>query len=225
MLEIISFRNAYQDNKLKDVHVTLTTRGLEDGQRYTIYGSYIYYHYLQDSFNDKGWGCAYRSLQTLVSWFLEQRYVKPIAVPSITEIQQILVELGDKEPNFVGSQEWIGAFECSLVLNKLFDIDSKILFIQNGGDILSHSKELKAHFEEEGTPVMIGGGVLAYTLLGIDYDENSGDTKYLILDPHYTGSDTLKNIQEKGWIAWKEPKIFLEGSFYNLCLPQRPRSL
>eukprot|EP00330_Aristerostoma_sp_ATCC50986_P008715 CAMPEP_0114575624 /NCGR_PEP_ID=MMETSP0125-20121206/480_1 /TAXON_ID=485358 ORGANISM="Aristerostoma sp., Strain ATCC 50986" /NCGR_SAMPLE_ID=MMETSP0125 /ASSEMBLY_ACC=CAM_ASM_000245 /LENGTH=46 /DNA_ID= /DNA_START= /DNA_END= /DNA_ORIENTATION= len=46
---------------------------------------------------------------------------------------------------------------------------------------------------------MIGGGVLAYTLLGIDYNETTGDIKFLILDPHYTGSDNLKPIQDKGW--------------------------
>jgi hypothetical protein len=35
--------------------------------------------------------------------------------------------------------------------------------------------------------VMIGGGVLAYTLLGVQFDESSGEAAFLILDPHYTG--------------------------------------
>jgi hypothetical protein len=30
--------------------------------------------WLQDKFNDNGWGCAYRSLQTIVSWFRMQQY-------------------------------------------------------------------------------------------------------------------------------------------------------
>ena len=35
----------------------------------------------------KGWGCAYRSLQTLLSWFIEQKYAKEgLKVPSIEEI-------------------------------------------------------------------------------------------------------------------------------------------
>jgi len=34
---------------------------------------------LQDRFNDSGWGCAYRSLQTIVSWFRQQKYTdKPV---------------------------------------------------------------------------------------------------------------------------------------------------
>lgn len=41
---------------------------------------------------------------------------------------------------------------------------------------------------------MIGGGVLAYTLLGIDFDERTGRCAFLILDPHYTGGEDLKKI-------------------------------
>lgn len=38
-----------------------------------------------------------------MSWFLEQKYGKSgVKVPSIDEIQQILVEMGDKEPKFLG---------------------------------------------------------------------------------------------------------------------------
>ena len=32
----------------------------------------------------------------------------------------------------------------------------------------------------QGTPIMIGGGVLAYTLLGIDYNESSGACAFLV---------------------------------------------
>lgn len=42
---------------------------------------------------------------------------------------------------------------------------------------------------------MIGGGVLAYTLLGIAFDESSGAAAFLILDPHYTGAEELKKVQ------------------------------
>ena len=42
---------------------------------------------------------------------------------------------------------------------------------------------------------MIGGGVLAYTLLGVDFNESTGQCAFLILDPHYTGADDLKRVQ------------------------------
>jgi hypothetical protein len=41
-----------------------------------VSGLYAYYHYMQDLINDQGWGCAYRSLQTIVSWFRYIIYLK-----------------------------------------------------------------------------------------------------------------------------------------------------
>jgi len=65
---------------------------------------------------------------------------------------------------------------------------------------------------------MIGGGVLAYTLLGIDLSEK-GDAKYLILDPHYVGEENLNTILKKGWCEWKDESLFKKSEFYNFCLP------
>lgn len=80
---------------------------------------------------------------------------------------------------------------------------------------------------------MIGGGVLAYTLLGIDYNEATGECAYLILDPHYAGQDDLKKIQNAQWVAWKKSdstasaggKLFVQDAFYNLLCPQRSSSI
>jgi hypothetical protein len=51
-----------------------------------------------------------------------------IALPSPTflfrEIQQVLVEIGDKDSSFIGSCEWIGAIELSFVLDKLLGVSS-----------------------------------------------------------------------------------------------------
>ncbi len=44
-------------------------------------GSYEYYHYMQDKLDDNGWGCAYRSLQTIWSWLRLQHYTND-PVPS-----------------------------------------------------------------------------------------------------------------------------------------------
>lgn len=39
--------------------------------------------------------------------------------------------------------------------------------------------------------------MLAHTILGIDWNETTGEIKFLILDPHYTGGEDLKVIQDK----------------------------
>jgi hypothetical protein len=67
--------------------------------------------------------------------------------------------------------------------------------------------------------------MLAYTLLGIDWNEATGDCRFLILDPHYVGSEDLKTIVAKGWCGWKTVDLFAKNSFYNLCLPLRPKSI
>lgn len=212
---------------LKNVHRDIPSSGVSGGIASLIQGSYEYYHYLQDGFDDSGWGCAYRSLQTIISWFSQQHYTS-IDVPSHRQIQQSLVEIGDKDHSFIGSREWIGAIELSFVLDKLLGVSSKVINVRSGAELPEKCRELALHFETQGTPVMIGGGVLAYTLLGVDYNDVTGDCAFLILDPHYTGNDELKKIVNGGWCGWKKAvdgkgkHFFLHDKFYNLLLPQRP---
>lgn len=56
---------------------------------YLVQGIYSYHHYMQDRVDDNGWGCAYRSLQTICSWFQQQGYVQR-PVPTHKEIQQVV---------------------------------------------------------------------------------------------------------------------------------------
>lgn len=44
------------------------------------------------------------------------------APPTHQQIQQALVDVGDKEPSLVGSKEWIGSFEVSTCLNHLLGV-------------------------------------------------------------------------------------------------------
>ncbi|KAF3436673.1 hypothetical protein FNV43_RR19420 [Rhamnella rubrinervis] len=162
---------------LKDVHIGIPKFW---GTMSQVQGSYEYYHYLQDGLNDSFLltkdhlcllaraGVAYRSLQTIISWFRLQHYTS-VEVPSHREIQQSLVEIGDKDPSFIGSREWIGAIELSFVLDELLGVSCKVINVRSGAELPEKCRELALHFENQGTPIMIGGGVLAYTLLGVDY--------------------------------------------------------
>ena len=159
-------------------------------------GNYAYYHYMQDKMNDNGWGCAYRSFQTIFSWFKMQSYTqKP--VPTHRHIKQAIVDIGDKPKEFVGSSRWIGSMEISYCLSNMLNVDCKIITVSRGSEIADKARELQYHFETEGTPVMIGGGVLAHTIIGIDFNEMTGDVRYLILDPHYPGVEDIKTITSK----------------------------
>lgn len=83
------------------------------------------------------------------------------------DIQNILVRLGDKPSTFVGSSQWIGAIELGFVLDELLGVTCRVMRVESGWDIPSRARELAAHFATQGTPVMIGGGMLAFTLLGV----------------------------------------------------------
>ncbi|GJQ77328.1 hypothetical protein Trydic_g20746 [Trypoxylus dichotomus] len=162
-----------------------TTNG---GDIALVKGIYKYYHYCQDRMDDNGWGCAYRSLQTLASWLYLQGYT-------------------DESINH----------QISLDQNNGLDLPN------SGEDVASKGPELLNHFQTYGSPVMIGGGVLAHTILGVDYNRQTGNIKFLILDPHYTGGENLQIIQTKGWVGWKGPEFWDKTAYYNMCLPQVPR--
>lgn len=241
--------------RLYNIHEALTRGGASEsqigGEVTLVRGRYAYYHYLQDRCQDAGWGCAYRTLQTICSWFLLQGFVHAYVpttitaaaagdatnssastqsktplmppIPSIRDIQEILVASGDKDRRFIGSKEWIGSMEVGIILRWCYGIVTKTLFISSGSEVGSHARQLREHFRLEGTPIMIGGGVLAYGLLGIDYNESTGEVRYLILDPHYTGPDTIPSILKGGWVGWKKSDLFLAEHYYNFALPQRPK--
>lgn len=247
----LSLKNSDEEaGYLCNVHAgIIDNSGIKGGARAVIKGTYTYHHYMQSRANDNGWGCAYRSLQTIISWFKHQGYIyspdvklrEPKSndkndktselrrrlhlesrVPTHEEIQTVLVDVGDKESTFIGSQKWIGSQEVCYVLNHLYDLDSKFISVSTGSELVYKIRELNQHFALQSTPVMIGGGVLAHTMIGVDFNEKNGDVSYLILDPHYTGNEELSTITKKGWCGWKKSSFWDKNAFYNLCLPQKP---
>ena len=216
----------FSQRKLSDYHLINPHQGLnvpaiDGGKVAMVDGRYAYHHYMQEGFDDGHWGCAYRSLQTLSSWFWLQGYTDA-RYPTHEDIQKVLVKIGDKEEDFVGSREWIGSMEVSYCLDELFGVTSKTLHVSTGADLAYKGRELYQHFLTQGTPVMIGGGVYAHTIVGVVYNEDTGDIRFLIVDPHFTGSDNLKTVQSKGWVGWKGPNFWNQTAHYNMCMPQRP---
>ncbi|XP_075981242.1 UFM1 specific peptidase 1 [Anticarsia gemmatalis] len=204
---------------LTNIHETAGTRK-ETGRTYLVSGNYEYYHYLCDGFDDRGWGCGYRTLQTICSW-MRTNVNNDVQVPSIREIQDISVKLEDKPQNFSGSRQWIGSFEVCLVIDKLFDIPCKIIHVNKGDELNSIVEKLVEHFDKFGSPVMMGGDVdcASKGIMGVHV--GSKDASLLIVDPHYVGKENTKEfLFNKGWVKWQKLSDFLNSSFYNLCLPQ-----
>jgi hypothetical protein len=93
--------------------------------------------------------------QTISSWFALNCY-SVRAVPSHREIQQALVDIGDQKPSIVGSSQWIGSQEVGFVLNHLFGVDCRFIYVPSGAELGDHARALCHHFDTEGTPVMMG---------------------------------------------------------------------
>ena len=180
----------------------------------------------KDNFDDNGWGCAYRSLQTCVSWYRMQHYTCA-SVPSILDIQRLLKRIDEAHQEIeIGSRKWIGTVEGMYLLQEYLKVDCKMMYCQDATDMASQAPQMLQHLETEGTPIMMGAGMYAYTLVGLCFDSDIGDVAYLIVDPHYTGQDDLKQILSKGWVGWKNLDFFeksTDGSFINCCMPLVPR--
>ncbi|XP_076621650.1 UFM1 specific peptidase 1 [Colletes latitarsis] len=208
----------YTSSLLKNVHRDILPP--EPGQSFLIRGDYEYWHYGCDGFNDKGWGCGYRTLQTICSWIIKNRNLEQ-SVPCIRDIQEILVTLEDKERFFIGSREWIGSFEVCLVLNHLYEVLSKIVHVPSGKLLSGQIPAIKGHFEEFGSPIMMGGDRDCSSKCVVGVHEGVKNTYMLIIDPHFVGvAKTIEQLENYHWVKWQNLNNFVDSSFYNLCLPQ-----
>ena len=106
--------------------------------------SYAYHHYAgpPDHFNDCGWGCAYRSCQTLLSSLLGTE----AQIPTVNQLQSTLVEIGDKPPRFHGSRDWIGSTEVGLLVQQLAGHEFRILMLAEHESIASKVGSFAEHF-------------------------------------------------------------------------------
>ena len=121
-----------------------------------VRGPFRYFHYACDAFNDTGWGCGFRTVQTILSW------LSPENVPSIPELQGLLGHATD-------GSSWIGVQDAVVILDELADSRVKVLTLASGRDAAAHLAALEAHFDAGGGPCMIGGGTDVYskTVVGV----------------------------------------------------------
>ena len=191
-----------------------------------VRGKYDYWHYLCDRVDDRGWGCGYRTLQTIISWCIHNvDRIRNKEVPGIAAIQDILVKMEDKEEGFAGSRDWIGSVEVALVLDFYCDIPGKIVHAKPGEGLDNVYEKVREHLEKTGCPAMMGGDLDASSKGIFGTCSTATGRYFLILDPHFvkggaqTGLDLDKLVKE-GWARWIRLEDFSSSSFYNICLPQ-----
>ncbi|XP_071565454.1 ufm1-specific protease 1 [Temnothorax nylanderi] len=208
----------YSGNLLKNVHVNLALP--DNGETFLVQGDYEYWHYGCDGFNDRGWGCGYRTLQTICSWIINNENLEK-TVPSINEIQETLVAVEDKDRTFFGSREWIGSCEVSIVINQLYDALSKIIHVSSGKGLIDQVDNIKRHLEQFGSPIMMGGDRDCSSKCIVGLHVGNKGVYLLIVDPHFVGkAKNAEHLIKDRWAKWQNLDDFVDSSFYNLCLPQ-----
>lgn len=215
---------AFSIKMAADLQALLSTLACEP-EAAVVKGPCSYYHYLCDGVDDRGWGCGYRSLQTMCSFAVAAKGVGPVTlapderVPSISKIQETLAKVGDKPSSFVGSKEWIGTVEAAMVMDELLSVQCRLLHLAPGGSPAHVETALHSHFRKNGAPVMIGGDVdnASKTLVGIVLGNSIQATKLLIADPHYIADNSDCGIIPIQWVDTR--KIVNPNSFYNFCVP------
>ncbi|XP_068742780.1 ufm1-specific protease 1-like isoform X2 [Montipora capricornis] len=174
---------------LSGVHEGLETPS-EIIESANVRGRYWFYHYNIDGVDDRGWGCGYRTLQTICSWVCHALRDKKdlLQVPSLQKIQQTLVEIGDKPAPFAGSRDWIGSVEACLCLDQIFGV---------GGDADAASKTLLGVCKAKSG---------FYFLIADPHFYGKADKTLL----QSNGWVQWKHLDD----------VFKKESFYNFCLPQ-----
>merc|ERR1712136_594017 len=108
------------------------------------------------------------------------------------------------------------------VLEAYLGVECRVLYCQTVDDLLTQLTEIRQHFAREGTPIMMGVGQKAFSIVGLC--EGSKNTAFLVVDPHFAGSDSQTGTTDR--VGWKDLEFFKKaGSGHaNLCLPGVPRS-
>lgn len=209
----------------KNVHVGLPNPA---GRCAVVRGDYLYYHYGCDGLDDRGWGCGYRTVQTMASWLGFNRGPPPPPA-SLPDIQKALVAMGDKPDSFAGSRGWIGTFEASLVLDYFCETPCRVVHVRGGELEEVAVPELHRHFSSSSgssfsgssSPVMMGGDRdnSSKGILGVCTGDQ-GSSMLLVVDPHYCGrTPSVSELHAQGWVGWVSVSSLDRSSFYNLCLP------
>ena len=183
---------------------------------------YKLYHYKIDGFNDIGFGCSYRNIQTILSAY---SLINNINIPDIKDILKFFY------PNYENIQKknlWIEPLQISKYLldtynikcnNLLYIIDdtdsTKILksdinyYIENNK--IYNSKQfnnvltiLNNHFSISNLPIVIDDGIYSYCVCSIS------NNSITLIDPHTTIDTEVIKIKSLD---------FFKNKFWMIYIP------
>ncbi|XP_078071416.1 ufm1-specific protease 2-like [Mustelus asterias] len=260
-----------EPNRLKNVHKYIPAPDPDEFKVALVHGFYVFYHCLQHEEDDSDWGAPFRCLQVVISWFNFQGYINkpaPLLADELMAIKTAFIRVVlDKEwLDVEGMVALLNSYnisstviddQCSVPALRPETVTSSFpittLFPENNNNYRKQIKyfnsyrtkpaDLSAHFEEQGTPVVIFKSVIfaepkAYILLGMAVNEDLKAKKVLLLDTMYTGADDLVYIIDKMMENYAQVKKglstifsvkkfthFLYGKYFVLLANHRPLTI
>ena len=111
--------------------------------------------------------------------------------------------------------------QVCLVLDTLYNIPSKVVHMPNLKNLIENKKTFINHFENCGSPVMMGGDKDCSSKCIVGVLCHEAEFYLLIVDPHFVGkAKKAEELIKKGYLYWKNVNDLNKDSFYNVCFPQ-----
>ncbi len=152
---------------------------------------------------------------------LNIKFNKIKSIPSIREIQEVLVKIGDKPKEIINSRDWIGTLEGAYIFDELFKIESVLIHVASCEKISSKKKEIVDYFSNQKGLIFMGGDCDAAAKLIAGVHLSNDEIWLLVVDPHFQGCPKSSEILiKRGYVKWYHEKEFMNQSFYNLCMPK-----
>jgi len=97
----------------------------------------------------------------------------------------------------------------------------KIIYVASGKRLIDQVDNIKKHFEQFGSPIMMGGDRDCSSKCIVGLHVGNEGVYLLIVDPHFVGkAKSTEHLKKDRWVKWQNLDDFVDSSFYNLCLPQ-----
>ena len=184
---------------------------------------YKLYHYNMDDFNDIGFGCSYRNLQTILSCY--KNYYDDIEIPNIKDILYYFKPAYEYYINTNNHTElWIEPYQISQYLQQ-YNINAlNLLYLNDENDVqkilktdldiydkATYNKNnfnsllniINYHFLNSHLPIIIDDGIYSYCICKKNSDY------ILISDPHIMSGEN----------TYEKPISFLSGRTWMIYIP------
>lgn len=169
-----------------------------------IKGDYLFYH-CNDS--DKSWISNYKITQTIISWLNFNGHIN-MEIPSILQLQETLVYLGEERTTLLNSRKPINLEHIGVIISFNLDLEIDILKFKSYDDFEKNMEILHRHLDLFGSPLVIeienkkDKVFLTENSFYTCFTLNVESKKLGLLDHTYSDNDSVLNLYKSKKIRY-----------------------